>query len=78
MNLRTRVLGATSALVLSGGMIAFAAPAANAVITSTGSCSGSVSLTKIVPALTDQTQFVKTAGSLTTTRLTLPSNAGLS
>lgn len=76
MNLRTRALGATSALVLSGGMIAFAAPAANAVVTSTGSCSGSVSLTKIVPALTDQTQFVKTAGALTTNSVTLAKNAG--
>lgn len=76
MNLRTRVLGATSALVLSGGMIAFAAPAANAAITSTGSCSGSVSLTKIVPALTDQTQFVKTAGALTINSVTLAKNAG--
>ena len=76
MNLRTRVLGATSALVLSGGMVAFAAPAANAVITSTGSCSGSVSLAKIVPPLTDQTQFIKVAGALTKDSVTLTANAG--
>ncbi len=77
MKLHTRVLGATSALVLSGSMIAFAAPAANAVVTSTGSCTGSTTLTKLVPGLTDQTKAIKASGAITTDKVTLAKNGGV-
>ena len=77
MNLKTRVLGATSALVLSGGMIAFAAPVANAVVTSTGSCTGSTTLTKLIPGLTDQTPAIKAVGAVTTDSVTLANNGGV-
>ena len=77
MNFRTRILGATSALVVSGGMLAVAAVPANAVVTSTGACTGSLSLTKIVPALTDQTKEVKAAGAVTTNSVTLAKNGGV-
>ncbi len=61
MNFKTRAIGAVSALAVAGGMVAFAAPAANAVDTPAGSCSGSRSLAKLIPNLGDQTApFVMT------------------
>ncbi len=62
MNFKTRAIGALSALAVAGVFVAFAAPAANAVDTPAGSCTGSKSLVKITPALGDQTApFVMTA-----------------
>ncbi len=58
MNFKTRAIGAFSALAVAGGMVAFAAPAANAVDTPAGGCTGSVSLGKLVPGLGDQTNPV--------------------
>lgn len=55
MNFKTRAISAAGALVMAGGMTAFAAPAANAVDTPAGSCTGSQSLGKLVPGLGDQT-----------------------
>ena len=77
MNFKTRVLGATSALVFSGGMIAMAAPAANAVVTQTGACNGSLTLTKLVPNLGDQTKATKASGAVTTDSVTLAKNGGV-
>ena len=58
-------------------MIAFAAPVANAVVTSTGSCVGSTTLTKLTPALTDQTKAIKAVGAVTTDSVTLAKNGGV-
>lgn len=63
MKLKTRVLGAASAMALAGGLVAVAMPA-SATITSVGSCHDTVSLIKLTPALGDQTQPIKAAGNI--------------
>lgn len=55
MKLKTRVLGAASALAIAGSMLALAAPAANATVTSGGSCTGATQLGTITPGLTNHT-----------------------
>ena len=55
MNFKTRAIGAFSALAVAGGLVAFAAPAANAVDTPAGTCLGSKSKGTLLPALGDQT-----------------------
>jgi hypothetical protein len=40
LSIKTRLLAGASTLAIAGGMIAFAAPAANATVTSVGGCSG--------------------------------------
>jgi hypothetical protein len=57
LKLKTRVLGAVSTLALAGGMVAIAAPAANATPTVIGGCQGQVGLATLTPAIGDQTQL---------------------
>ncbi len=64
VNFKTRAIGAFSALAVAGGLVAFAAPAANAVDTPAGSCSGSRSLGKLIPNLGDQTAPIVITTSL--------------
>jgi hypothetical protein len=64
VRLKTRVLGGASALAIAGSMLALTAPAAHAVVTPGGSCSGEVALAKITPPLTDQTAAVKITTAL--------------
>ena len=77
MKLKSKLLAGTSTLVLAGSMMAAAAPAAHAVVTSAGSCGGSVLLLKIAATaypggpviakgtgLGDQTAPVKVTGNL--------------
>jgi hypothetical protein len=51
--LKTRVLAVAGAVAMAGGMIAMAAPAANAAPTPAGSCVGAAVLGKVNPGLTD-------------------------
>jgi hypothetical protein len=53
VNLKTRVLAVAGAVAMAGGMIAMAAPAANAAATPAGSCTGALVLGKVNPGLTD-------------------------
>ena len=77
MKLKSKLLAGTSTLVMAGSMMAAAAPAAHAVVTSAGSCGGSVLLLKIAATaypggpviakgtgLGDQTAPVKVTGNL--------------
>jgi hypothetical protein len=82
LKLKTKVLGAASALALAGGLVSVAAPAI-AAVTSAGSCHDAVSLIKLTgpvkgQGLGDQTVPVKIAGNLAkdlTTKTVTP-NAG--
>ncbi len=65
MRLKTKLLAGASTLALAGGVMLTVAPVAHATPTAVGSCQDSISLLKIKPALTDQTQVgVKIAGNL--------------
>jgi len=70
LKLKTKLVAGAGSLVMATSMMAMAAPAAHAVVTTLGSCSGSVSLVKLSTAvkgvgLTDQTQRnIKAAGGL--------------
>jgi hypothetical protein len=44
LSIKTKLIGGVSALAMAGGMLAFMAPAANAVVTNVGSCSGLLAL----------------------------------
>jgi hypothetical protein len=44
LSIKTRLIGGTSALVLAGSMLAFAAPAAHAAVTSVGGCNDLLAL----------------------------------
>ena len=44
MSIKTKLIGGTSALVMAGGMLAFAAPAANAAVTTIGTCQNLLAL----------------------------------
>jgi hypothetical protein len=55
LSIKTKLIGGASALAIAGGMLAFAAPAANAAVTQIGSCQnllalGSAKSTTINPA----------------------------
>lgn len=70
MKLKTKLAAGAGSLVMATSMMAMAAPAAHAVVTTVGSCTGQVSLVKISSpvkgvGLTDQTvRNVKVAGAL--------------
>jgi hypothetical protein len=42
LNIKTRLLAGVSALAVAGGIVAFAAPSANAAVVSVGGCSGTI------------------------------------
>src|SRR6478609_1618942 len=55
LSIKTKLIGGASALAIAGGMLAFAAPAANAAVTTIGTCQnllalGSAKSTTINPA----------------------------
>lgn len=59
MNIKTKLIGGISALTLAGGMLAVAAPAANATVTQIGSCTnllalGSAKSTFVGDGITDK------------------------
>jgi len=70
LRLKTKLVAGAGSLVLATSMMAMAAPAAHAVVTHAGDCTGQVSLVKLSTptkgvGLTDQTQrSVKVAGAL--------------
>ena len=76
MEVRTRLLAVAGAMAITGGMIATATSPAGAAVTPTGTCVGAVTLTKLTPALTDQTQEVKAAGAVTTNSVSTAKNGG--
>ena len=47
MSIKTKLIGGISALTLAGGMLAVAAPAANAAVTQIGSCQNLLAIGKI-------------------------------
>jgi hypothetical protein len=70
LKLKTKLVAGAGSLVMATSMMAMAAPAAHAVVTTDGTCTGQVSLVKISSpvkgvGLTDQTErSVKVAGAL--------------
>ena len=72
LKLKGKLLAGASALAMAGGIIGVAAPAAHAVVTPTGSCTGAVSFVKLTSptkgvGLTDRTvDGVKAVGVLAT------------
>jgi hypothetical protein len=44
LSIKAKLIGGTSALVMAGGMLAFAAPAANAAVTTVGTCQNLLAL----------------------------------
>src|SRR6478609_6766322 len=70
LRLKTKLVAGAGSLVLATSMMAMAAPAAHAVVTHAGNCTGQVSLVKLSSpvkgvGLTDQTQrSIKVSGAL--------------
>jgi len=70
LRLKTKLVAGAGSLVMATSMMAMAAPAAHAVVTTVGSCTGQVSLVKLSSpvkgvGLTDQTaRSVKAVGAL--------------
>jgi hypothetical protein len=70
LKLKTKLIAGAGSLAMATSMMAMAAPAAHAVVTTVGSCAGSVSLVKLSSpvkgqGLTDQTQrSIQASGAL--------------
>ncbi len=75
MRLTNRLLGAASALLLTGGMVAVALPA-TAAVTPVGSCDSSLNLLKLKPPLGDQTAPLSVSGGLAKDQTTKAAIAG--
>jgi hypothetical protein len=75
LSIKTKLIGGASALVMAGGMLAFAAPAANAAVTTMGTCNnllalGSAKSSTVGLGITDQDNL---SGALSTKGVGFPS-----
>jgi len=73
VRMKTRLLAVAGTLAISGSMIAIAAPAANAVVTPAGQCTGARVKGVLTPALGDQTVAEKVTTSIFKDLSTIPS-----